>query len=154
MCEQRLEEYTSRCNITDGLGRITRDSHDQFWVGYDQSHGLILHPHCPLDYCVSHTVEFPLNNTDLQCAYQRTGHLCGACKRGYSLVLGTSQCTQCTNSHLAYYISKSHNKMVQHCLEYEDVQDVHVHAYIRLRPAQFAFSQSAHKNQTCTMIMT
>ena len=104
VCEQRLERYTTHCSITDGLGRIIRDSHDQFWVGYDQSHGLILHPHCPLDYCVSHTVEFPLNNTDLQCAYQRTGLLCGACKRGYSLVLGTSQCTQCTNNHLALLV--------------------------------------------------
>ena len=104
VCEQRLKMYTSHCNITDGLGRITRDSRNQFWVGYDQAHGLILHPHCPLDYCVSHTVEFPLNNTDLQCAYQRTGHLCGACKRGYSLVLGTSQCKQCTNNHLALLV--------------------------------------------------
>ena len=104
VCEQRLEEYTGRCNITDGLGRITRDSHNQFWVGYDQSHGLILHPHCPLDYCVSHTVAFPLNNTDMQCAYQRTGLLCGACKRGYSLVLGTFRCKQCTNNHLALLV--------------------------------------------------
>ena len=104
VCEQRLEGYTSRCNITDGLGRITRDSHEQFWVGYDQSYGLILHPHCPLDYCVSHAVEFPLNNADLQCANQRTGLLCGACKRGCSLVLGTSQCMQCTNNHLALLV--------------------------------------------------
>ena len=106
VCESRLKIYTSHCNITDGLGQITRDSHDQFWVGYDQSHGLILHPHCPLDYCVSHTVEFPLNNTDLQCAYQRTGRLCGACKRsrGYSLLLGTSQCARCTNNHLALLV--------------------------------------------------
>ena len=104
VCEPRLEIYTSHCNITDDLGKITRDSLDQFWVGYD--HGLILHPHCPLDYCVSHTVEFPLNNTDLQCVYQRTGRLCGACKRsqGYSLVLGTSQCAQCTNNHLALLV--------------------------------------------------
>ena len=102
VCEPRLEIYASHCNITDGVGNMTRDSHDQFWVGYD--HGLILHPHCPLDYCVSHAVTFSLNNTDLQCAYQRTGHLCGACKRGYSLVLGTTQCMQCTNNHLALLV--------------------------------------------------
>ena len=100
VCDKRLEEYTAHCSITDGLGQITRDSHDQFWVGYDRLHGLILHPHCPLDYCVSYTVEFPLNNTDLQCSYNRSGLLCGACKKGYSLVLGTSQCEQCTNNHL------------------------------------------------------
>ena len=104
ICEERLLEYTIHCNITDGLGRITRDSHDQFWVGYDLSHGLILHPHCPLDYCVSCTVELPLNNTDLQCVNHRSGLLCGACKKGYSLVLGTSQCEQCTNNHLVLLV--------------------------------------------------
>ena len=100
-CEERLEYYTTNCNITDGVGHITRDSHDQFWVGYDQSQGLILHPHCPLDYCVSCTVQFPLNDTDLQCVSHRSGLLCGACKKGYSLVLGTSQCKQCSNNYLA-----------------------------------------------------
>ena len=105
VCNRRLAKYTNHCNISNGVGRITRRSYDQFWVGYDnESNALILHPHCPFDYCVSHTVDFPLNNTDLQCAYNRSGLLCGACKKGYSLVLGTSQCKQCTNTHLALLI--------------------------------------------------
>ena len=106
VCEQRLAQYTDKCHITDGIGRITRNSSQQFWVGYDdQSHGLILHSHCPFDYCVSHDeVVFSLNNTDKQCAYNRSGFLCGACKKGYSLVLGTSQCKQCTNSNLVLLI--------------------------------------------------
>jgi len=34
-----------------------------------------------------------------------TGHLlCGACKQGYSLVLGASHCRECTNNHLAWLI--------------------------------------------------
>ena len=107
VCEPRLARYigTLKCNITNGLGRITRDLGQQFWVGYDgQSGGLILHPHCPFDYCVSHTVEFPLNNTDQQCAYHKSGLLCGACNQGYSLVLGTHHCEQCTNRHVALLI--------------------------------------------------
>ena len=104
VCEPVLAKYTNLCKITNGVGQITRTSHQQFWVGYDQSDGLILHPHCPLDYCTSHTVDFPLNDTDLQCAYNRSGLLCGACKEGYSLVLGTFKCKQCTNSHLALLI--------------------------------------------------
>ena len=105
VCNQRLAKYTNNCDITDGLGRITRRSYDQFWVGYDnETDALILHPNCPFDYCVSHTVDFPLNNTDLQCAYNRSGLLCGACKKGYSLVLGTSQCKQCTHIHLTLLI--------------------------------------------------
>ena len=105
VCNQRLAKYTNHCDMTNGLGQIARSSSDQFWVGYDnESNALILHPHCPFDYCVSHTVDFPLNNTDLQCAYNRSGLLCGACKKGYSLVLGTSQCKQCTNIHLVLLI--------------------------------------------------
>ena len=102
VCNERLAKYTNHCEITDGLGQISHYSLDRFWVGYDSA--LILHPHCPFDYCVSHTVDFPLNNTDLQCAYNRSGLLCGACKKGYSLVLGTSQCKQCTNFHLVLLI--------------------------------------------------
>ena len=101
VCEPRLTKYTNSCTITNGLGQITRDEGQQFWVGYDNdSDKLILHPQCPFDYCVNDTVVFALNNTDKQCAYNRSGHLCGACKKDYSLVLGTSQCEKCTNSHL------------------------------------------------------
>ena len=103
ICEQRLERYTNNCNITSE--KITRESFQQFWAGYDdQSHGLILNPLCPLDYCASQTVVFPLNNTDIQCANNRSGLLCGACKKNYSLVLGTSRCKACTNSYLALLI--------------------------------------------------
>ena len=101
LCEPRLAKYTNSCTITNELGQITRDEGQQFWVGYDHdSDKLILHPQCPFDYCVNHTVVFPLNNTDTQCAYNRSGLLCGKCKKDYSLVLGISQCEKCTNSHL------------------------------------------------------
>ena len=103
VCEPRLAKYadTDKCNITNGLGKITRNSGQKFWVGYDdQSHELILHPHCPFGYCVSQKVVFSLNNTDIQCEYDRSDLLCGACKKGYSLMLGTFKCKQCTNIHL------------------------------------------------------
>ena len=106
VCEPRLAQYIGEhnCTITDGVGNITRDSGQQFWVGYDdQSHGLIFNSLCPFDYCVSQTVNFSLNNeSDIQCTYNRSGLLCGACKEGYSLVLGTSHCRKCTND---YYLA-------------------------------------------------
>ena len=100
VCDQALQKYTNSCNITNGLGQITRKSDDTFWVGYDGSHGLILHPQCPFDNCISHSMNFSFKNTDMQCAYNRSGLLCGACKDEYSLVLGTSHCKKCTNYHL------------------------------------------------------
>ena len=106
VCEPRLAQYTNNCTITNGVGQITRKSGQQFWVGCDnQLHGLILHSRCPFDDCVNHTVVFPLNNTDMQCAYNRSSLLCGACKKGYSLMLGISHCRQCTNSHLVLLIA-------------------------------------------------
>ena len=67
---------------------------------------VVVHPHCPSDFCVSHRVIFPLNSTlsDVQCEHNRSGFLCGCCKEGYSLVLGTSQCRKRNNSHLALLI--------------------------------------------------
>ena len=98
VCEPRLAQFTNSCTIRNGTGDITRESGQQFWVGYDdqsQSDKLILHPLCPYTYCVNHEVTFPLNESDIQCAYNRSGLLCGACKEGYSLLLGTSQCRKC-----------------------------------------------------------
>ena len=107
-CEQTLQKYTNHCNIMNGLGQVTRDSDDRFWAGYDQSQRLVIvHPHCPFDFCVSHRVDFPLNSTlsDVQCAYNRSGFLCGACNStGYSLVLGSSHCKQCSNIYLLLLI--------------------------------------------------
>ena len=72
VCEPRLAQYTGthQCHIANGLGQITRNFCQHFWVGYDHHfRGLIINPHCPFDYCVNKTVVFPLNNTDIQCAY-------------------------------------------------------------------------------------
>ena len=107
VCEPRLAKYAGihQCTITNGVGEITRQSNQYFWVGYNnQSHGLILHPQCPFDYCVNDTVVFALNNTDVQCAYNRSGLLCGACRKGHSLVLGSSHCKQCTSNSLVLLI--------------------------------------------------
>ena len=104
VCDPVLQNYTNNCNITNGLEQITREYDDTFWVGYDQSHKLTVHPQCPFDNCVSHAVNFSLSNTDVQCAYNRSGLLCGACKNEYSLVLGSSHCKQCTNYHLVLLI--------------------------------------------------
>ena len=70
VCEPRLAQYTNHCNITNEVGQITRESGQQFLVGYN--HELILLPQCPFDYCVNDAVVFSLDgteNTDVQCEY-------------------------------------------------------------------------------------
>ena len=130
VCEERLQKYTSKCNISSL--EITRTASDDFWVGVDNTNGtegLILHPHCPFDYCNTDTVNFTLNdvsltdndtltngtmndteaaignNIDAQCKYSRSGLLCGKCQKGFSLVFGSSKCLKCSNSYLSLLIA-------------------------------------------------
>ena len=102
ICEERLLEYTSSCNITDA----TIERSGNFWVGYsNSSSGLILHPHCPFDYCTTETIRFTLEDSDKQCRYNRTRLLCGACKPGLSIALATSECLACSNSRLSLLLA-------------------------------------------------
>ena len=104
ICEDRLQKFTNSCNINGQT--ILRDR--DYWVGYDNesdSQGLILHPHCPFDYCKSKAINFTLNDIDLQCNNDRTGLLCGACKPGLSLIIGKNKCLPCTNNYLALLIA-------------------------------------------------
>ena len=72
------------------------------WIGnYNPLNCTIAHSGCPFDYCVSSSVTFSLNESDLQCNYNRSGILCGQCKPGLSLMLGSNKCSQCSNDWLA-----------------------------------------------------
>ena len=59
----------------------------------------VIHDHCPYDYCraVKNSLSFNLEFPDEQCAYNRSGVLCGACRMNLSQVLGTSVCRKCSN---------------------------------------------------------
>ena len=98
-CAQRLERFTNTCRIEDG--KIERTT--EFWVGYKQdntSDGLILHPHCPFDYCTSNGLYLLVDDSNEQCSINRTGLLCGKCAQNFSLALGTNRCLQCSDDHL------------------------------------------------------
>ena len=101
ICGQRLQKYTNSCDIDD----LTVSIDGSIWVGLDKTaDGIILHSHCPFDYCKSHSVRFTLNETDLQCNYDRTGLLCGGCQPGLSLALGSSHCLQCSHAYLSLLV--------------------------------------------------
>ena len=106
VCEKRLQEFTNSCNIDNRTFKRTRGSN--FWVGIEQQNGtylgLILHPHCPLDYCRNDQIDVSTEDLDSQCQFNRTGILCGTCRSNFSLALGGSQCLECTNSHLGLLI--------------------------------------------------
>ena len=67
----------------------------------ENSTGVFVHKYCPFGYCDPQQVTVDLTNPDTQCAFNRSGILCGACKQGYSTALGSSKCLQCSNDYLA-----------------------------------------------------
>ena len=100
-CDERLKRFTDSCNIQNAT--VFRPSGSEFWVSYDNdTEGLILHPHCPFDYCTKKEMNIDVNNSDTQCSYNRSGVLCGECGHNFSLALGSSRCLQqCSNIYLA-----------------------------------------------------
>ena len=102
-CEERLQVYNVTCSVDDNS---FERSQDNFWMTtlYNDTtyKGLILHRRgCPFDYCVVTPVRLTLNHLDTQCNHNRSGTLCGVCKKNFSLALGSMHCIPCSNTYLA-----------------------------------------------------
>ncbi len=106
-CAASLAKLRVNCSIDT----LTFQKQPQSWVGTgsplvipsdntSKTKQLLTHHHCPYDYCDSNS-SFLLSMPDSQCSNNRTGVLCGECKKGLSLVLGSSKCRKCSNSYLA-----------------------------------------------------
>ena len=75
------------------------------WIGIiekgNSSNSVAFHSFCPFDYCLSSKVDlFATSNSlsqDAQCAFNRTGVLCGSCSDGLSVVFGSTKCHHCSN---------------------------------------------------------
>ena len=109
---QYLEEE-SACTCTPELeehGIVCMDAQltvpNSVWVGpivfHNQSsasESVAVYP-CIFDYCKLGETVIAVGDFDAQCAedYNRGGLLCGSCREGYSIVLGTKRCLQCTNN--------------------------------------------------------
>ena len=91
-CEPQLQDH---CNPDNGT--ITRSG--TMWIGYF-SNSTLFHKNCPFDYCKQEALTIHLNESQKQCALNRVGILCGECREGLSLTLGTSQCKLCSNAFL------------------------------------------------------
>ena len=108
ICDHRLQQYTDSCNIDRQAILRNANRTLNFWLGVSYSNGMpegfIHHRYCPLDYCTRESKYINLNNPDQQCNFNRSGLLCGKCKKQLSLVLGSSECKQCSNNYLALLI--------------------------------------------------
>ena len=102
-CDPVLLENNVTCNIDDQTFR----RYGTIWVNksFDGNEsGVIVHRLCPFDYCRPEAVDVNLTQPDTQCAFNRSGTLCGACKPGLSLALGSPQCLQCSNRNISLLI--------------------------------------------------
>ena len=104
VCHTTLQHHNITCNIDDKTvhrGGIV-------WVNAsfagNESNGVIVHHHCPYGYCNLKELDIRLDSPDTQCNFNHSGILCGGCRPGLSLTLGTSQCLRCSNKYIALLI--------------------------------------------------
>ena len=88
------------CNISWMPHPIQRSGNNWISHQYDTYNCTIAHTGCPFDYCNTSPVKFALNQSDLQCNYNRSGILCGQCIQGLSLMIGSNRCANCTDTAL------------------------------------------------------
>ena len=98
----KLQRYIEvfKENGTFYFSRITN-----CWIGCDNKTDPIVYPTCPYDYCNTPlltnkkyeriNLNIP-NGRDAQCANNRSGLLCGRCKKGLTISVSTSQCLKCS----------------------------------------------------------
>ena len=100
MCSEQLQQLSTNCYIENFA--IERRKNN-FWVSQQgNTSGLILFKSgCPFDFCKHYSINVTLQDPSVQCDFNRTGILCGACKEGYSLTLGNLHCTTCSNSNIS-----------------------------------------------------
>ena len=91
-CNSKLVEYGINCSIDTQTIRRK----NSFWITRAKG-GVIVHDHCPFDYCKPDSFDLNLEDPDEQCAFLRSGILCGTCQQNLSHVFGTSACRKCSS---------------------------------------------------------
>ena len=105
-CDPKLWWYVTNCSSqTDSVIR-----EGNIWITYLKSTtsnttndcNYLIYPHCPLDYCLPPEVKVEVNLTatngsDAQCAECCSSTLCGVCRAGHTLSLGSSRCVPCAD---------------------------------------------------------
>ena len=99
-----------RENVTCDINSLNITHNGLLWIGtYDTStpfnanatnpNACIINEDCLL-YCSPNPVTFQLNDTDTQCVDNRGQRMCGSCRDGYSLLMGSNKCGQCHNDYM------------------------------------------------------
>ena len=106
-CSRTVLRENVTCNITS----LSITHNGLLWMGtYDTStafnayqtnpNACIINEDCLL-YCSPNPVTFQLNDTDTQCIGNRGQRICGSCKNGYSIQIGSNKCGYCDGIYAA-----------------------------------------------------
>ena len=111
-CHSRFSERGVTCDtMTNSLMKQAAVSN--LWFSYindSELSGYLIFPNCPYGYCKTGNVIVNLNEpngADAQCTFGRSGVLCGACQKNFSLSLGSSRCLSCPDHWPALFVSIS-----------------------------------------------
>ena len=103
VCTSVLQKRDVQCDINGERPLIQRTG--SVWINLSLSRDdVIVHDHCPFDYCKPTDIWLHLDDPDKQCAYGHSGVLCGGCTHNLSLALGTSHCLHCSNTYLTFLV--------------------------------------------------
>ena len=97
-CYPELREINITCTIQNGRSYFSRTESN--WIGVESTAGIDFNGYCPLELCKQEKVLVdPATDPDVQCANNHSGTLCGGCKEGYSVAIGSSHCVYCPNNY-------------------------------------------------------
>ena len=95
-CYPPLIEKGVQCVITNGTGYFIWNN--ALWISISEK-GIVYTENCPLKYCtIANKMIDLIANPNSQCVFNRAGRLCGSCRKGYSLAIGSSHCIPCPNN--------------------------------------------------------
>ena len=99
-CHTVLTHFNMKCSFVNETGYISWKSNRWINAEHKESSSIIFSSSlCPADNCRLGEKEVDLEgNPDDQCAFNHSGMLCGGCKNGNSLAIGSSHCIYCPNN--------------------------------------------------------
>ena len=101
-CYPVLANNGFSCLVKNKTGLLQWNSTVYVNATFNEGHstGIMYNKFCPLFYCKSGNKTVNIgDDPSKQCASNRTGIMCGACKNSFSLAIGSSWCIECPNSH-------------------------------------------------------
>ena len=111
VCAKEIRSYVTCNYYSNRTTIIRRKPGHNAWIGIcnenftttlSNESCYITHPNCPFDYCIPPNNDYidlnSIEGINSQCALNRSGLLCGSCKQGLSLSVGSSRCIKCPKS--------------------------------------------------------